>query len=146
MQQAVKSAVADARLTLAEVLGWLVEDRLVAPEAAEALKTERRYHRGNVHPLCVVAEKKWKKGTSLLTLDALSEWLAKRLGMESLHIDPLKIDFTAVKSILSGSMWRYSMPRRLASHSERASSVRSDVPFFHFCSATTHSGCTLPRW
>src|ERR1041385_8190827 len=103
MQQAVKSAVADARLTLAEVLGWLVEDRLVAPEAAEALKTERRYHRGNVHPLCVVAEQKWKKGTSLLTLDALSEWLAKRLGMEYLHIDPLKIDFTAVTEIVSSA-------------------------------------------
>src|ERR1051325_6447543 len=103
MQQAVKSAVADARLTLAEVLGWLVEDRLVAPEAAEALKTERRYHRGNVHPLCVVAEQKWKKGTSLLTLDALSEWLAKRLGMEYLHIDPLKIDFTAGTEIVSSA-------------------------------------------
>ena len=95
--------MADARLTLAEVLGWLVEDRLVAPEAAEALKTERRYHRGNVHPLCVVAEQKWKKGTSLLTLDALSEWLAKRLGMEYLHIDPLKIDFTAVTEIVSSA-------------------------------------------
>jgi hypothetical protein len=51
MQQAVKTGVADARLTLAEVLDWLVEDRLVAREAADALKIERRYHRGNVHPL-----------------------------------------------------------------------------------------------
>ena len=80
MQQAVKSGVADAKLTLAEVLDWLVEDGMVAREAADALKTERRYHRGNVHPLCVVAEQKWKKGTAPLTLDALSEWLAKRLG------------------------------------------------------------------
>src|SRR5690242_2152510 len=103
MQQAVKSAAADARLTLPEVLDWLVEDRLVAPEAAEALKTERRYHRGNVHPLCVVAGQKWKKGATLLTLEALSEWLAKRLGMEYLHIDPLKIDFTAVTEIMSSA-------------------------------------------
>jgi len=103
MQQAVKTGVADARLTLAEVLDWLVEDRLAARETADALKTERRYHRGNVHPLSVVAEQKWKKGTALLTLDVLSEWLAKRLGMEYLHIDPLKIDFTGVTEIMSSA-------------------------------------------
>jgi general secretion pathway protein E len=103
MQQAVKTGVADARLTLAEVLEWLVEDRLVAREAADALKTERRYHRGNVHPLCVVAEQKWKKGAALLSLDVLSEWLAKRLGMDYLHIDPLKIDFTGVTEIMSSA-------------------------------------------
>jgi len=103
MQQAVKTGVADARLTLAEVLDWLVEDRLVAREAADALKTERRYHRGNVHPLSVVAGQKWKKGAALLTLDVLSEWLAKRLGMDYLHIDPLKIDFTGVTEIMSSA-------------------------------------------
>jgi len=103
MQQAVKTGVTDARLTLAEVLDWLVEDRLVAREAADALKIERRHHRGNVHPLCVVAEQKWKKGAALLTLDVLSEWLAKHLGMDYLHIDPLKIDFTAVTEIMSSA-------------------------------------------
>src|SRR5580765_6584567 len=103
MQQAVKTGVTDARLTLAEVLDWLVEDRLVAREAADALKIERRHHRGNVHPLSVVAEQKWKKGAALLTLDILSEWLAKHLGMDYLHIDPLKIDFTAVTEIMSSA-------------------------------------------
>src|SRR3954465_4344427 len=103
MQQAVKTGVADARLTLAEVLDWLVEDRLVAREAGEALKAERRHHRGNVHPLCGPADQKWKKGAAPLTLDVLSEWLAKRLGMEYLHIDPLKIDFTGVTEIMSAA-------------------------------------------
>jgi general secretion pathway protein E len=103
MEQAVKSAVADARLTLAEVLDWMVEDALVPAEAVEALKKERRYHRGNQHPLCVVAEQKWKKGAALLTLESLCEWLAKRLGLEYLHIDPLKIDFTAVTEVMSSA-------------------------------------------
>jgi len=103
MQQAVKTGVADARLTLAEVLDWLVEDRLVAREAAEALKAERRHHRGNMHPLCVLADQKWKKGAAPLTLDVLSEWLAKRLGMDYVHIDPLKIDFTGVTEIMSSA-------------------------------------------
>src|SRR3954467_4363016 len=103
MQQAVKTGVADARLTLAEVLDWLVEDRLVAREAAEALKAERRHHRGNMHPLCVLADQKWKKGAAPLTLDVLSEWLAKRLGMDYVHIDTLKIDFTGVTEIMSSA-------------------------------------------
>src|SRR3954454_6335432 len=103
MQQAVKTGVADARLTLAEVLDWLVADRLVAREAAEALKAERRHHRGNMHPLCVLADQKWKKGAAPLTLDVLSEWLAKRLGMDYVHIDPLKIDFTGVTEIMSSA-------------------------------------------
>jgi general secretion pathway protein E len=51
----------------------------------------------------VVAEQKWKKGTALLTLDVLSEWLAKHLGMDYLHIDPLKIDFTGVTEIMSSA-------------------------------------------
>src|SRR3954454_19039362 len=103
MQQAVKTGVADARLTLAEVLDWLVEDRLVAREAAEALKAERRHHRGNMHPLCVLADQKWKKGAAPLTLDVLSEWLAKRVGMDYVHIDPLKIDFTGVTEVMSSA-------------------------------------------
>jgi hypothetical protein len=53
---------------------------------------------------------------------------------------------TAAKSIFSGSMCRYSSPKRLASHSASTSSVRSAVPYFHFWSAMTHSGWTLPRW
>jgi hypothetical protein len=42
------------------------------------------------------------------------------------------ISVTAAKSIFSGSMCRYSRPTRFASHSASASSVRSELPFFHF--------------
>src|SRR5260370_38803888 len=87
------------RLTLAEVLEELVEDKLVDAETAAKVKKERRYYRGALHPLVIVAEQKWKKGNSLLTLDALSEWLAKRVGLQYLHIDPPKIHFTAVNEV-----------------------------------------------
>jgi general secretion pathway protein E len=96
-------AVADARLTLAEILDWLLEDKLADAEAAEKLRKERRYYRGTMHPLVIVADQKWKKGSSLLTLDALAEWLAKRVGLEYLHIDPLKIDFAAVTEVVSSA-------------------------------------------
>jgi general secretion pathway protein E len=107
MQQVVKTGEAKApegqRLALGAVLDWLVKDRMVDPEPAEALKKERRYYRGTTHPLVIVAEQKWKKGTTPLTLEALTEWLAKRVGLEYLHIDPLKIDFTGVTEIMSSA-------------------------------------------
>ena len=102
MQQAVKTQQ-DHRLTLAEVLDWLVEDKMADAEVAARLKKERRYYRGTLHPLAIVADQKWKKGSALLTLDSLTEWLAKRAGMEYLHIDPLKIDFAAVTEMMSSA-------------------------------------------
>jgi general secretion pathway protein E len=102
MQQAVKTE-ATARLTLAQIIDWLVEDKIADPALAEKLKKERRHYRGAMHPLVMVAEQKWKKGSSLLTLDALTEWLARRVGMEYMHIDPLKIDFAGVTEMMSSA-------------------------------------------
>src|SRR5919201_187560 len=114
MQQAVKTqmgeqhgeARADRRLSLSDILGWLVEDQVVGAPAAEELKKERRYYRGSLHPLVIIADQKWRHGAANgkpLTLEALSEWLAKRAGMEYLHIDPLKIDFSAVTEVMSSA-------------------------------------------
>ena len=103
MQQAVKSE-ADHRLTLTEILDWLVEDKFVDPAAAEQLRKERRYYRGAMHPLSIVAEQKWRQATppgKVITLELLTEWLAKRVGLDYLHIDPLKIDFGAVTEVMS---------------------------------------------
>ncbi|MFL6564897.1 MAG: GspE/PulE family protein [Burkholderiales bacterium] len=101
MQEAVKRT--DNRLGLPEILDWLVEDKLVGAEPAAQLKKERRYYRGTLHPLAIVAEQKWKNGAGSLTLDYLSEWLAKRSGLPYFHIDPLKIDFSAVTEIMSSA-------------------------------------------
>jgi general secretion pathway protein E len=106
MQQAVKSKGGETgagRLELAQVLDWLVEDKLADPGTAAQLKKERRYYRGTMHPLAVVAEQKWKHGARALTLEALTEWLAKRVGLEYLHIDPLKIDFAGVTEVMSSA-------------------------------------------
>ena len=103
MQQAVKSE-ADHRLTLTEILDWLLEDKWVDPSAAEQLKKERRYYRGAMHPLSIVAEQKWRQAVppgKVITLEILTEWLAKRVGLDYLHIDPLKIDFGAVTEVMS---------------------------------------------
>jgi len=97
------AAPADSRLTLAEILDWLLEDKLVEAEPIEKFKKERRHYRGATHPLVLVADQKWKKGSQTLTLEALTEWLARRVGMEYLHVDPLKIDFAAVTEMMSSA-------------------------------------------
>ncbi len=105
MQQAVKTS-AEHRLTLPEILDWLVEDKLVAAESADLLRKERRYYRGSAHPLVVVADQKWKNLAPPhrnLSLEQLTEWLAKRAGMEYVHIDPLKIDFAGVTDVMSSA-------------------------------------------
>ena len=102
MQQAVKTETG-SRLSLAQILDWMIEDKMADPAVVEQLKKERRYYRGTLHPLVIVADQKWKKGNALLTLEALTEWLAKRVGMEYLHIDPLKIDFSAVTEVMSSA-------------------------------------------
>ena len=94
------------RLTLTEVLDWLLADGLVDSGAAEALRTERRLHGGKIHPLIVVADQKWRTlvpPIRLLTLEVLTEWLAGRTGFDYLHIDPLKIDFTGVADVMSSA-------------------------------------------
>ena len=106
MQQAVKDEVAGQRLALGNVLEWLVEDKIIEADAAALLKKERRYFRGTTHPLVIVADQKWKHAAPPhrpLGLESLTEWLAKRFGMEYLHIDPLKIDFTGVTEIMSSA-------------------------------------------
>jgi general secretion pathway protein E len=97
VHQAVRKE--ERRLALAEVLDWLAADGLAPAERLEALKKERRYYRGSLHPLCIVAEQRWKD----LTLEALSEWLARRVGLEYRHIDPLKIDLAAVTEVMSSA-------------------------------------------
>ncbi|MCH2221379.1 MAG: type II/IV secretion system protein, partial [Dechloromonas sp.] len=98
--------VGEHRLTLAEVVDWMVEDGLVGREAADALKSERRLHGGKTHPLIVIADQKWRSAkplAQLLNLENLTEWLAGRTGLDYLHIDPLKIDFTGVAEVMSSA-------------------------------------------
>lgn len=94
------------RLTLSEILELMVGDGLIDHDTAEALKTERRLHSAKVHPLIVIADQKWRTTESpvrLLSLENLTEWLARKIGMDYLHIDPLKIDFTGVADVMSSA-------------------------------------------
>ncbi len=104
--KAVEPKGAERHLTIIDYLDWLVEDKMVSVEDADKVKKERRYYRGAQHPLSVIADQKVKNlqpPQKVLTLEALSEWLAKRVGMEYRHIDPLKIDFSGVTEVMSST-------------------------------------------
>jgi len=97
---------ADKRLILTDVVEALVADGLVAAETAQTFLREKRYWRGTMHPLMVVADQKWKSARAphhSLDLAALSEWLARWSGLEYFHIDPLKVDFAAVTEVVSSA-------------------------------------------
>lgn len=92
------------KLTLPELLGMLVADGLISQAVADGLIAERRGQRQNVHPLTAIAGQNWKSllpPHKTLNQDALTEWLAGRVGLEYFHIDPLKIDFSIVTDIMS---------------------------------------------
>src|SRR5690349_18066154 len=96
----------DRRLTLQAVLSDMVADQLVSKEAADKLVSDRRSAKAEVHPLVVIASQKWKDPRSPkknLHLEALTEWLAGKVGLPYLHIDPFKIDFAAVTKVMSNA-------------------------------------------
>ncbi len=96
----------DRPLTLAQVITDLIADGMVPKEDAEKLVANRRHSRTDVHPLVVVADQKWKDPRNprkLLNVETLTQWLAAKSGLPYLHIDPFKIDFTAVTKVMSNA-------------------------------------------
>ena len=106
MPELPASAVPEHRLSVAELLGFMVADGLVTKKDADALIAESRLRRQVLHPLVLIGEQKWKSllpPHRPLQLDDVGEWFAARVGLEYYHIDPLKIDFTAVTDVMSSA-------------------------------------------
>ncbi|WP_296949006.1 GspE/PulE family protein [uncultured Massilia sp.] len=106
MQPTAKPAL--KTLDLQTIFSWLLADGIVEkstvkPHFAQAqgiLKSAA----GSMHPLTAVAQCKIVSAQEphrLLTLDALSEWCAAKVGLPYLRIDPLRIDFTKVADVMS---------------------------------------------
>ena len=102
--QKVSDSFTEHRLTLSEVLDALVAAGHAGRAEADKLIADRRMHRGDHHPLVVIADQKWRSPVppnKLLSLEWLVEWLAAETGMGYFHIDPLKINFAAVTDVMS---------------------------------------------
>jgi general secretion pathway protein E len=97
----------DRRLRLDDILKLLVAEGIVG--AADAEKAAQSRHHRYDTPLELIADQKWKTPATPeapakpITLDWLVEWLAGKLGVPWMHIDPLKIDLTAVTQTMSNA-------------------------------------------
>lgn len=96
----------ERRLTLDTVIADMIADGLVPPEVGEKLQRDRRLARGDVHPLVVVADQKWRDPRNpkkTLHIEVLTQWLADRASLPYIHIDPFKIDFATVTKVMSNA-------------------------------------------
>jgi general secretion pathway protein E len=94
----------DRRLRLDDILKLMAADGLVPRADAERLARTRT--RQYDHPLGLVAAQHWKSAKAphpAMTLEWLVEWLAAKLGVPFMHIDPLKIDLAAVTQTMSNA-------------------------------------------
>ena len=88
MPDQTANTVPEHRLTVAEILGLLIEDGLVVKQDADVLIADSRLRRQLVHPLAIIADQKWKSQLQPhrpLTLDDLTEWFAGKVGLEVLN-------------------------------------------------------------
>lgn len=96
---------AEKKLDIQEVLDWLEADDLVTAENARMLRmlaVAAEYKNRNA--LLVIAERQWvnqQEPHRLLDLEFLTSWLAQRVELPYLRIDPLNIDVTKVTEVMS---------------------------------------------
>ncbi|MBX3671931.1 MAG: Flp pilus assembly complex ATPase component TadA [Burkholderiales bacterium] len=94
----------DRKLTLKEILEWLVQDGRAAREDAARLLADHSRARAGRHPITIIAEAKLRSPVppnGPLNAEMLTAWLGARLQIPFFHIDPLKIDLRAVTDVMS---------------------------------------------
>ncbi|MEF9977654.1 MAG: GspE/PulE family protein [Thermomonas sp.] len=104
--QATRTELPSGRLAFEQVALALLADGLVDPADSERLRfsVETMRHDGNIHPLVLLANLKLKAGQAPLGelgLERLTEWLAGRIGMRYLHVDPTRVDVSSVASLVT---------------------------------------------
>jgi general secretion pathway protein E len=108
---AAKPRMVEHRLTIKEILDDLVADGLVSKSDAERALGGTKLERGELHPLVVIANKKLHQPQpphQTLSLEVLTEWLANKVGLPYLRIDPLKLDIAAVERLLPFISFEYA--------------------------------------
>ncbi|MFT4198057.1 MAG: GspE/PulE family protein [Pseudoxanthomonas sp.] len=96
--------IGPGRLDFAQVARALLADGLVAEADLERVQFSASGARSasEVHPLVLLANLKLgAAGGGELTLERLTEWLAQRLGVRYLRIDPTRVDVAGVSAIVS---------------------------------------------
>ncbi|MGN6830792.1 GspE/PulE family protein [Paucibacter sp. M5-1] len=93
----------EGRLEWRTLLRWMMEDELI--DAEQVQRTEARFAAGDssLHPLVRLGHAGLTRIANGKTLDPeqLTEWLAARVKLPYLRIDPLKVDVGRVSDIMS---------------------------------------------
>ena len=91
------------RLDWRPLLQWLRQDGLVSDDDASLIATRFGAGASSQHPLIRLggANLTDARNGKALDTDALTEWLAARLNMPYLRIDPLKVDVARVADVMS---------------------------------------------
>ena len=89
------------RLDWRRLLAWLLEDGIIA--AADAERVGRRFGAGDssLHALVRLGGAGLSRQGRALDTEALTEWLAARVPLPYLRIDPLKVDVGRVAEVMS---------------------------------------------
>ena len=91
--------------TLESVLDLMVEQGMVDAEKARMVSSlASAQDRKNLHPLESIASRQWhnlSNPAQKLTLDFLTDWLAREAGLPRFHFDPLKMDVASCTSLMS---------------------------------------------
>ncbi len=92
------------RVSVNELLEALVADGVVSPEDATGAGLYAHLPDSEQHALVVLAQRKLrsrKPPHRILDLEQLTEWLARSAGLDYVHIDPLRVNFSRIAEVMS---------------------------------------------
>ncbi|MEY4429609.1 MAG: hypothetical protein RLZZ182_2298 [Pseudomonadota bacterium] len=86
-----------------QLVNWLTEDGVISPAQAEQVVQRFSAAHSAQHPLVRLAGLGLTRADngSALDMEPLTEWLARRVGLPYLRIDPLKVDVARVGELMS---------------------------------------------
>ncbi|MDP1968202.1 MAG: ATPase, T2SS/T4P/T4SS family, partial [Burkholderiaceae bacterium] len=87
------------------LVDWLAADGVIAPEQAQRTIARCSQAESAQHPLVRLSSVAMERASDgkVLDIEALTEWLARRVGMDYLRIDPLKVDVGKVADSMSAA-------------------------------------------
>ncbi len=105
MNTVPQSGKGERKLTLQEVLGWMLADRMITPDKAELLRglADKGVYE-NKHPLLILGKRGWideRPPHQPLTVESLTLWLAGKVNLPHFRIDPLKLDVQRITGVIS---------------------------------------------
>jgi len=125
------AALPRGRLVFERVAHALLADEMIAAEDRERIQFSAQGARNasEVHPLVLLSNLKLTAGQppkGELSLERLTEWLATRVGMRYLRIDPTRVDVASVTTVVSHAYARRHRILPLAVDAERVMIATSE--------------------